>query len=66
MSILYIACLTAATIIPFLGHIQWSNEWGKIWGTLGKTNAGAEFGVKLSVSRNIMRQYEPADALLIR
>ena len=65
MSILYIACLTAATIIPFLGHIAWSNEWGKIWGTLGKTNAGAEFGVKLSVSQNIIRQYEPVNALII-
>ena len=65
MSILYIACLAAATIIPFLGHIQWSNEWGKIWGTLGKTNAGAGFGVKLSVNQNIMRQYEPVNALLI-
>lgn len=65
ISILYIACLVGATIIPFLGHITWSNEWGKIWGTLGKTNAGAEFGVKLSVSQNIIRQYEPVDALII-
>lgn len=65
MSILYTACLTAATILPFLGHIQWSNEWGKIWGTLGKTNAGAEFGVELSISQNIMRQYEPVNALFI-
>ena len=52
-------------MIPFLGHITWSNEWGKIWGTLGKTNAGAEFGVELSVSQNIIRQYEPAYALVI-
>lgn len=65
ISILYIACLAAASVIPFLGHITWSKEWGKIWGTLGKTNAGAEFGVKLSVSQNIMRQYEPVEALLI-
>ncbi len=64
-SILYTACLAAAAIIPFLGHITWSNEWGKIWGTLGKTNAGAEFGVELSVSQNIIRQYEPVDALVI-
>ena len=65
MSMLYMACLTAAAMIPFLGHITWSNKWGKIWGTLGKTNAGAEFGVELSVSQNIMRQYEPADALIL-
>lgn len=65
MSILYIGCLAVAAIIPFLGHITWSNEWGKIWGTLGKTNAGAEFGVELSVSQNIIRQYEPVDALII-
>lgn len=65
MSILYIGCLTIASMIPFLGHITWSNEWGKIWGTLGKTNAGAEFGVELSVSPNIIRQYEPVDALII-
>ena len=65
MSILYIACLAAATMIPFLGHITWSNEWGKIWGTLGKTNTGAQFGVKFSVSQNIIRQYEPVDALII-
>ena len=64
-SILYIASLVIAAIIPFLGHITWSNEWGKIWGTLGKTNAGAEFGVELSVSQNIIRQYEPAYALVI-
>ena len=64
-SILYTACLAAAAVIPFLGHITWSNEWGKIWGTLGKTNAGAEFGVELSVSQNIIRQYEPAYALVI-
>ncbi len=64
-SIIYIASLVIAAIIPFLGHITWSNEWGKIWGTLGKTNAGAEFGVKLSVSQNIIRQYEPVDALVI-
>ena len=62
---LYMACLTAAAMIPFLGHITWSNKWGKIWGTLGKTNAGAEFGVELSVSQNIIRQYEPAYALVI-
>lgn len=65
MSILYTGCLVAATIIPFLGHITWSNEWGKIWGTLGKTNAGVEFGVELSVSQNIIREYEPVDALII-
>lgn len=65
MSILYIGCLVAATIVPFLGHITWSNEWGKIWGTLGKTNAGAEFGVELSISQNIIREYEPVDALII-
>ena len=65
MSFLYIACLAAATIVPFLGHITWSNEWGKIWGTLGKTNAGADFGVELSVSQNIIRKYEPVDALII-
>lgn len=65
MSMLYMACLTAAAMIPFLGHITWSNKWGKIWGTLGKTNAGAEFGVELSVSQNIMRQYEPVDALIL-
>lgn len=65
MSILYTGCLVAATIIPFLGHITWSNEWGKIWGTLGKTNAGAEFGVKLSISQNIIRDYGPVDAFII-
>ncbi|MCI6811449.1 MAG: hypothetical protein SOV61_03785 [Lachnospiraceae bacterium] len=65
MSLLYIGCLVAATIVPFLGHITWSNEWGKIWGTLGKTNAGAEFGVELSISQNIIREYEPVDALFI-
>nr|WP_305142339.1 hypothetical protein [uncultured Acetatifactor sp.] len=65
ISILYMGCLVAATIMPFWGHINWANEWGKIWGTLGKTNAGAEFGVKLSVSQNIIRQYEPVDALAI-
>jgi len=65
MSILYIACLATATIIPFLGHITWINEWGKIWGTLGKTNAGADFGVRLSVSQNIIREYEPVDAFII-
>ena len=64
MSILYIACLSAAAIIPFMGHIAWSNEWGKIWGTRGKTNAGAKFGVELYVSSNIIRQYEPVDALM--
>lgn len=65
MSLLFIGCLVAATIVPFLGHITWSNEWGKIWGTLGKTNAGAEFGVELSISQNIIREYEPVDALFI-
>lgn len=65
MSLLYIGCLVAATVVPFLGHITWSNEWGKIWGTLGKTNAGAEFGVELSISQNIIREYEPVDALFI-
>ncbi len=64
-SILYIASLVIAAILPFLGHITWSNEWGKIWGTLGKTNTGADFGVKLSVSQNIIRQYKPVDALVI-
>lgn len=65
MSILYIGCLLAATIIPFLGHVTWSNEWGKVWGTLGKTNAGAQFGVELSISPNIIREYEPVNALII-
>lgn len=65
MSVIYISSLFAATIIPFLGHITWSNEWGKIWGTLGKTNAGTEFGVGLSVSQNIIREYEPVNALIV-
>lgn len=65
MSAVYISCLFAATIIPFLGHITWSNEWGKIWGTLGKTDAGTEFDVGLSVSQNIMRGYEPINALIV-
>ena len=46
-SILYTACLAAASMIPFLGHITWSNEWGKIWGTLGKTNI-IYFGNKMT------------------
>lgn len=65
MSILYIGCLVAATMIPFLGHITWSNEWGKIWGTLGKTNAGEEFGVELTISPNIIQEYEPVHALIL-
>ena len=65
MSIFYIACLATATMIPFLGHVAWSNEWGKIWRTLAKTNAGAEFGVELFVSQNIIRQYKPVDALIV-
>lgn len=65
ISFFYVLCLAAAAIAPFPGHIKWSNEWGKIWGTLGKTNAGAKFGVQLSVSQNIMREYEPVDALVI-
>ena len=64
-SVLYTASLVIASMIPFLGHITWSDEWGRIWGTLGKTNAGADFGVKLSVSQNIIRKYEPVDALVI-
>ncbi|MEY8424888.1 hypothetical protein AALB52_19535 [Lachnospiraceae bacterium 38-14] len=46
-SILYTACLAAASMIPFLGHITWSNKWGKIWGTLGKTNI-IYFGNKMT------------------
>lgn len=65
MSVIYVSCLFAATIIPFLGHVKLSNEWGKVWGTLGKTNAGVEFGVGLSVSQNIMREYKPIDALFV-
>lgn len=65
MSVVYISSLLAATIIPFLGHITLSNEWGKIWGTLGKTNAGAEFGVELAVSQNIIREYKPINALIV-
>lgn len=65
MSAVYIGSLFAASIIPFLGHITLSNEWGKIWGTLAKTSAGAEFGVELWVSSNIIREYEPINALLV-
>ena len=65
VSLFYVLCLAAAAIVPFLGHIRWLNEWGKIWGTLGKTNAGTRFGVQLSVSQNIIRGYEPVNALMI-
>lgn len=65
MSAVYAGSLFAATILPFLGHMSWSNEWGKIWGTLAKTRAGAEFGVKISVSPNIIRDYVPVNALII-
>lgn len=65
ISLCYVICLAAAAVVPFHGHIQWSNEWGKIWGTLGKTNAGTRFGVSLSVSQNVIRAYEPVHALAI-
>lgn len=65
LSTLYLCALIAATALPFIGHIKWSNEWGKIWGTLGKTDAGASYQADLSVSENIMREYEPLQALII-
>lgn len=40
MTLIYVAGIFAASIIPYITRIDFSGEWGKIWGTLGKTNAG--------------------------
>jgi len=65
LSAIYVFCLLVATIVPFIGHMQWVNEWGKIWGTLARTNTGAEYSIKLFVSSNIMHDYSPVKALVI-
>ena len=63
MSAVYIGCLFAASILPFLGHLSWSDEWGKIWGTLAKGNVRAEYGIKMYAYSNIIRDYNPIQAL---
>ena len=65
MSCIYVFCLIVASVLPFVNKLQLTNEWGKIWGTLGKTDAGRQYGIELSVSQNIMRDYDPINALVI-
>lgn len=65
VSLLYIFELIAATIIPFIGHLQLGTDWGKIWGTLGKTNAGSQYGLNFSVSQYVLSKYSPMSALMV-
>ena len=65
LSLLYIGFLIAATILPFIGHLQHDTEWGKIWGTLAKTDAGSQYGVGFSISEFIVGKYMPVNALLL-
>lgn len=65
MSTLYISSLAAATIIPFIGNLTFRAEWGKIWGTLAKTDEGSRFGLIFSIPESIIREYAPANVLLI-
>lgn len=65
MTLIYVAGIFAASIIPYITRIDFSGEWGKIWGTLGKTNAGTQYGIQLAVSPNIIANYTPLLALVI-
>lgn len=65
ISLLYIFDLVAATVIPFIGHMQLGTDWGKIWGTLGKTDAGSRFGLNFSVSKYILSHYSPMNAVVV-
>lgn len=65
MSGMYVFCLVVSSLLPFVNRLQFTNEWGKIWGTLAKTDAGSQYGIELSVSQNIIRDYDPINALVI-
>ena len=65
IAFIYVACIVVASLIPYITHINLSNEWGKIWGTLGKTNAGSQYGIDLLISQNIMNNYKPISAFAI-
>lgn len=65
ISLFYLVFLMLATIIPFIGHLNFDTEWGKIWGTLAKTDIGTQFGLNFVVSDFIIDRYTPLDALLL-
>lgn len=64
LSFLYILFLLLFSVLPFIGHIEFSGEWGKIWGTLAKTDTGTQYGLLFTVSEYMVSQYEPVPALL--
>ncbi len=64
LSFLYILFLLLFSVLPFIGHIEFSGEWGKIWGTLAKTDTGTQYGLLFTVSEYMVSQYEAVPALL--
>lgn len=65
MAFLYVLFLLLMSILPLAGHLELGNQWGKIWGTLAKTDAGAAFGITLSVSEYMVTCFPAVKALLV-
>lgn len=71
--LLYVACLSAVYVIYWLlsmmlviaQNADWQLEWGTVWNTLARTNAASQFGVSLECPFGLIRQYEPAESLLL-
>lgn len=63
LALLYIAFIYAVSILPFMGRLGTFSEWSRCIVSLTKTTMAADRGIELLLDRNILRAYEPMQAL---
>ncbi len=65
LSLLYVIYIAMVSVVPLIGHLQWSTEWGKILGTLAKTDAASQYALTFTVNGYLTVAFEPVKAMVL-
>lgn len=65
LSALYTCYWALSMALVILQNGSCEIQWGTVWNTLARTNAASQFGVALECSFKLIRQYNPAESLLL-
>lgn len=65
ISVFYTGFLLFLSILILFPHLSFKGDWGKIWTTLAITGAGSELGLSFGVSKSVLFDYTPLQAVAL-
>lgn len=65
VSALYMCFLLVMSVLMLVPYISFNTEWGKVWTTLAVTGAGYDFSLSFHVTKSVIFDYTPLQAVLL-